>query len=90
MSTSDPQHSSGTIFVGGAHPTWDERRSFEEGKKAELLRDQFAGQAMASLIYPYWRAGSGDYGEPTFEEHIPFMAKLAYDIADAMLKARSA
>jgi hypothetical protein len=59
------------------------------------LRDYFAAKALPSAI-EYWRsAGDWTTSDPDFifgteEEggHMKFVAETAYDMADAMLKAR--
>ena len=52
------------------------------------LRDYFAAKAMQSILREYrnvFEDATGDVGDPTFPE---LLAKDAYIMADAMLKAR--
>jgi len=57
-----------------------------DGHNGMDLRDYFAAKAMS--VYLNERQGSDDDapGSPVFEEHE--VASLAYDMADAMLRAR--
>jgi len=48
------------------------------------LRDYFAAQVAVGMMSDYWNSDS--MRDPTFED----IARQAYDLADAMLKAREA
>lgn len=62
---------------------WDDKSRQEVQWTGMSLRDYFAAQAMAGIL-------GGDH--PICHEHnpLPTVAKVAYEMADAMLKARQA
>jgi hypothetical protein len=54
------------------------------GSNGMSLRDYFAAQVAVGMMSDYWNSDS--MRDPTFEG----IARQAYDLADAMLKAREA
>ena len=63
-------------------------RIITDGKSQSIggmtLRDYFAAQVAVGVMSDYWN--SDRMKDPTFED----IAQQAYDLADAMLKAREA
>lgn len=64
-----------------------ERREYEDAmfSPGMTLRDWFAGQALAEVMSAYFEANGRCLGTEHFKTNC---AKIAYDIADAMLKER--
>ena len=67
-------------FSSGPEPRVDE---FQDRCEGMSLRDWFAGQAVLTVMA--WAHGAG---ETDFEQIMRVATRGAYDIADAMLKAR--
>lgn len=66
---------------GPAFPTVDANRAEDYGTYGMTIRDYFAGKAMA---------GPAVFNDEGFKRTPEELAALAYQIADAMLAARSA
>ena len=71
---------------GPAFPQINEcvQNGIERGFSGMTLRDYFAAQAITGCMTEYWNSDS--YSDPMWTD----IAKQAYGIADAMLKARNA
>ena len=68
-------------------PMIDEQQAFPDGllnQEGMTLRDYFAAQVAVGVMSDYWN--SDRMKDPTFED----IAQQAYNLADAMLKAREA
>ena len=65
----------------GPKPEVEEFTHYNEGLS---VRDYFAAKAMPDLLWEFHRLHPKD-GDATW---IPAMARLSYEVADAMLKAR--
>ncbi len=59
-----------------------------EGYPGMTLRDYFAGQAVSVVLSQLWR--NLERGMQTVDSSYDIAAKASYEIADAMLAARSA
>ena len=68
----------------GGGPAFPVRMSEDVTALGMTLRDYFAAQAITGCMTEYWNSDS--YSDPMWTD----IAKQAYGIADAMLKARNA